>query len=182
MKIVIVLVVVLIVLWLIARLRAAVRTNALLNRHAKSLSAVTGVPAPVIKDELLLRQLTPGDWAIEHGLDPMTFQPVEIDLKQQAVWITLRQNESQPFPGVAALQEVLHLHKEFVTRLVQEPQKDDDALREAEILKRLDDLGSRLNSDFAVDRMRELGFDPSQRPSITSQSDCDSWQRAAVNG
>ncbi len=41
--------------------------------RARQLSTITGTPADEIEREILQRRITPGDWAREHGLDPLTF-------------------------------------------------------------------------------------------------------------
>jgi hypothetical protein len=43
------------------------------RRRAHELSVHTGIPAAQIEQEILRRRITPGDWAREHGLDPLTF-------------------------------------------------------------------------------------------------------------
>lgn len=42
--------------------------------RALELSRVTGIPSEQIEREIVQRRITPGDWAREHGLDPLTFR------------------------------------------------------------------------------------------------------------
>ena len=42
--------------------------------HSYDLERATGIPADQIYQEMIKNQLTPGEWALMHGLDPMTFQ------------------------------------------------------------------------------------------------------------
>jgi hypothetical protein len=42
--------------------------------RALELSTVTGISVEKIEREILQRQMTPGDWARERGLDPLTFR------------------------------------------------------------------------------------------------------------
>jgi len=65
----VVVVVVVILVWRYMRARSIVR------RHSEALSRITGIPAKQISSEMINGNLTPGEWAALHGLDPMTFQP-----------------------------------------------------------------------------------------------------------
>ena len=57
--------------WPFVRFRKASQTAAV---HAQRLSAATGVPAETIYQQMLNSNLTPGEWATAHGLDPYTFK------------------------------------------------------------------------------------------------------------
>ena len=60
----------LVLLW-IRQYRYARRVTAL---RARQLSSETGIPSDLIEREILQRRITPGDWAREHELDPLTFR------------------------------------------------------------------------------------------------------------
>lgn len=49
----------------------------IVRARARDLSAQTGEDPQAIADEIVRRQITPGDWAIEHGLNPITFEPTD---------------------------------------------------------------------------------------------------------
>ena len=51
------------------------RARSVVKRHAVTLSHITGMPADTIAREMRDGNMTPGEWAAQHGLDPMTFQP-----------------------------------------------------------------------------------------------------------
>ena len=51
------------------------RARSIVRRHSVTLSHITGIPSDVISREMRDGNLTPGEWAVQHGLDPMTFQP-----------------------------------------------------------------------------------------------------------
>jgi hypothetical protein len=53
-----------------------VKARRIVRRHAVTLAARTGRPADRIFREIIARRLTPGQWAAQHGLDPLTFQAV----------------------------------------------------------------------------------------------------------
>ena len=71
MRLVVVGVVVVVALMLLMYLRA----RSIVRRHSVTLSHITGIPSDVIAREMTDGNLTPGEWARQHGLDPMTFQP-----------------------------------------------------------------------------------------------------------
>lgn len=67
-------------LWLNSKAKGIAR------RHAERLSQRTGMPAERIYREMREGNLTPGEWASRHGLDPMSFdrgQPSE-EIRQRA--------------------------------------------------------------------------------------------------
>lgn len=64
--------VVLVVGWWIVKYRQATR---IARRHSYRLSQITGIPPDVIYQEMKQNNLTPGEWAARHGLDPLTFEP-----------------------------------------------------------------------------------------------------------
>lgn len=70
MEIALVVVGLLVLLW-IRQYRYARRVTAL---RARQLSSETGIPSDRIAREILQRRITPGDWAREHELDPLTFR------------------------------------------------------------------------------------------------------------
>jgi hypothetical protein len=72
-EILFVVIVVVAALW-IRQYRAAVR---IVQLRSRQLAAATGVSAADIEREIRRRRITPGDWAAEHGLDRLTFDPVE---------------------------------------------------------------------------------------------------------
>lgn len=45
--------------------------------HAMTLSVRTGIPVGQICGEMLRNGLTPGEWAVRHGLHPITFEPID---------------------------------------------------------------------------------------------------------
>lgn len=56
-------------------LASAVQT---IRTRAADLEAATGMPAKEIEEEIAEYGMTPGEWGIRHGLDPMFFyQPTE---------------------------------------------------------------------------------------------------------
>ena len=63
----------LVLLW-IRQYRYARRVTTL---RARELSSATGIPSDRIEREILQRRITPGEWAREHGLDPLTFRRPE---------------------------------------------------------------------------------------------------------
>lgn len=54
---------------------ATVKARRIVRRRARDLAAATGLDAASIEAETRVRYMTPGDWACEHGLDPITFRP-----------------------------------------------------------------------------------------------------------
>ncbi len=52
-----------------------IRARSIARRHSVTLSQVTGIPADQIYREMTQGNLTPGEWAARHDLDPMTFLP-----------------------------------------------------------------------------------------------------------
>jgi len=60
--------------WPFMRLQKA---SQIATAHALRLSAVTGIPAETIYRQMRDGNLTPGEWAVAHGLDPYTFTPKE---------------------------------------------------------------------------------------------------------
>jgi hypothetical protein len=70
MEIVVIVVGLLALLWF-RQYRQALKVTHL---RAVELSTVTGIPAEEIEREILRRRITPGDWAREHELDPLTFR------------------------------------------------------------------------------------------------------------
>jgi hypothetical protein len=44
-------------------------------RRSRDLAAATGLKDTEIAAEIVSRNITPSDWAAEHGLDPITFRP-----------------------------------------------------------------------------------------------------------
>ena len=71
MRLIVVSAVVVVALVLLMYLRARL----IVRRHSVTLSHITGIPSDVIAREMMDGNLTPGEWAVQHGLDPMTFQP-----------------------------------------------------------------------------------------------------------
>ncbi len=56
--------------WLVFHQRAV----RIVDRRSRQLEAATGIPADDIRRELREHNLTPGQWAAAHGLDPITFR------------------------------------------------------------------------------------------------------------
>lgn len=73
MELALVVVVLIVLLW-IRQYRYARKILAL---RARQLSVETGIPVDDIEREILHRRITPGDWAREHGLDPLTLRRAE---------------------------------------------------------------------------------------------------------
>jgi hypothetical protein len=59
---------------LVAWFALSSRANSILLRRSQDLAKATGLPAEQIYREMRDRGLTPGGWAVEHGLDPMTLR------------------------------------------------------------------------------------------------------------
>jgi hypothetical protein len=51
-----------------------IRAGRIVERRSRDLEQATGIPAGEIRRELREHGLTPGQWAIAHGLDPITFR------------------------------------------------------------------------------------------------------------
>jgi hypothetical protein len=51
------------------------KARSIVKVHSKTLSFRTGIPANQIESEIVNGNMTPGEWAASHGLDPMTFEP-----------------------------------------------------------------------------------------------------------
>ena len=62
----------LVVAWFVAM---TVRALRIVRRRSEDLAAITGIPADMIRRDISRRQITPGEWAAQHGLDPITLQP-----------------------------------------------------------------------------------------------------------
>ena len=58
----------------IVRYRQAV---AVVRTHAQTLSAAAGQDAHTIQEEIVRSGMTPGEWAVAHDLDPITFKPIQ---------------------------------------------------------------------------------------------------------
>jgi len=48
---------------------------AITRMRAGELADITGLAADDIEAEIIRREITPGDWARKHGLDPISFRP-----------------------------------------------------------------------------------------------------------
>lgn len=55
----------------VVRYRQAV---AVVRTHAQTLSAATGQDARAIQEEIIRSGMAPGEWAVAHDLDPITFR------------------------------------------------------------------------------------------------------------
>lgn len=58
-------------IWYIVQQRKA---RAIVRQHSVTLSRQTGIASAQIEREMIERKLTPGEWAREHGLHPITFE------------------------------------------------------------------------------------------------------------
>lgn len=58
--------------WPVVQYRRAVGVVA---GHVHALSAATGQDARAIQEEIIRNGMTPGEWAVAHDLDPITFAP-----------------------------------------------------------------------------------------------------------
>ena len=63
----------------------ASRAVGIAKAHSTTLSFRTGIPATQIYREMRTRNLTPGEWAARHGLDPVTFEPRNSQSEQPRV-------------------------------------------------------------------------------------------------
>ena len=70
----VVVVLAIIVMW---GIRQGHRAQRIVQARSQDLADATGLPAETIAAEIINRRITPGEWAVEHGLDPITFQPVQ---------------------------------------------------------------------------------------------------------
>lgn len=91
----------------------------ILKRRAADLSVVTGIPASRIESEMIATELTPGQWAQLHGLDPMTFEPRSMSAEQMAtqaerLWSRMRLDPAAPVPSAEVIAEVIELQETFL--------------------------------------------------------------------
>lgn len=75
MDIIIGFVVIIGVLLLARRAMLIGKANGILRRSAEELSQKSGIATEKIYEEMLAKQMTPGDWARAHNLDPTPFEP-----------------------------------------------------------------------------------------------------------
>lgn len=55
------------------------RAVEVVRAHSATLSRATGKDPRTIEAEIVQNGLTPGEWALANGLDPLTFQPTTFD-------------------------------------------------------------------------------------------------------
>ena len=60
-------------------LRVYIQANRVVGTHAVRLSQITGISSRRIQRDIVQQQITPGDWADAHGLDPITFERRRLD-------------------------------------------------------------------------------------------------------
>jgi hypothetical protein len=183
MEIVVIAVVAVVGVWI----AIAVRTRRIVKRHAKTLSARTGLPVDRVYDEMVRGGLTPGQWASRHGLDPLTFQPSRstvgtgagepvLPKRAKELWARVRLDADESCPQdptrlerIGTLQESLAALRAEPTPLSTEVQQQHDIL--AELYR----LGARVDAQWVNQHMDADGVQ--QR---LSQDDYDSWQRDAA--
>ena len=64
-----------------------VRVRLIVRRRSTDLAAATGLPAEQIRQQLIRDRLTPGEWALQHGLDPILFRPTPGSSQVLRSWI-----------------------------------------------------------------------------------------------
>lgn len=177
-------------LWLNSKAKGITR------RHAETLSQRTGMPAERIYREIREGNLTPGEWASRHGLDPMSFQPGQPsdEVRQHAerelerLWRRLRLDPEAPPPGPATLERIGALHSELAVNLLEPAPMLAEVERGNEIAVELHALGSRVDAEWVnatIDEAREEmeGSRYSEESVLgrpQSQDDFDDWQQRQV--
>lgn len=85
-------------------------TMFIVQLRSRQLAEITGIDANEIEDEIVRRQISPGDWAAEHEPDPVTFRRRSrypgIDARGKPFG-TLEEVQAQVNAGMAARQERL---------------------------------------------------------------------------
>ena len=51
------------------------QSHRIIRRRSEDLSRATGIPVEQVEHEIRHLEITPGQWAALHGLDPYTFEP-----------------------------------------------------------------------------------------------------------
>jgi len=76
--------------------------------HLRSiqLAEATGFPAAAIAREIVSRRMTPGDWAMEHGLDPLTFRE-RGQGRSERTFPNQVQEEQLPIPDWGEIEDAL---------------------------------------------------------------------------
>lgn len=124
--------------------RANQRANRIVNLRAEELAAATGRSAESIAADMRRRRMTPGDWARENGLDPMTFEPREAgsqapsgrDVTGKPLG-TLDEMQSEVDAGMQAKREELETVK---SRIAAIDESLSNALGEGLLLAEMEEL------------------------------------------
>lgn len=176
------------------------QARTVVRRHAGTLADATGIPEERIYRDIVARRITPGQWAAEHGLDPMTFEPAgesdtrrtarshppagagtdrELELAEQA-WRRVRLRDTDVFPGLNAMTRVGRLHVELVHLLMSDPPLLAEVRRQDDILVRLHRLGARVDGEWVNDALTRAGVAEGEWTGPREQQAYDTWQRDAV--
>lgn len=177
-------------LWLNSKAKGIAR------RHAKTLSQRTGIPADRIYREMKDGNLTPGEWASQHGFDPMSFEPrqpseeVRAHARQELdrVWRRLRLDPEAPPPDETTLQQIGALHSELAMNLLEPAPMLEEVERRNEIATELHQLGSRVDAEWVNATIEEArqemaGSRYTDDPVLgrpESQDEFDEWQRKQI--
>lgn len=166
-----------------------VRANNVLRRHSRTLADITNVPSKRIYREMRDQRLTPGQWASNHRLDPMTFKPVGItqpasegpEADAQKFWERVRLDPSAPPPHARTLYQIGELQEEFARLRMVDPPLPLHAQRMRRVLSDLYRLGSRVDGTWVNKTLDEHGCASLAFNGALPQEKYDEQQRLSVS-
>jgi hypothetical protein len=169
------------------------RAHRIVRRHSVTLSAITGIPAYAIVNEMTSQSLTPGQWAQRHGLDPLTFEPRYPSVAStaasraldRAIWEAIRLDPNDPLPDARTMQRVGAIQERLAGLLSSTPLLVTELEQANAAAVELFDLGVRPHGDFINEQARQIAEDlgdPRPEPLWDTQDEYDAWQLELVEG
>lgn len=173
---------VLVAAYVVSKVVSSNRADQALYRRAQELSGRTGKRAEEIYHDMRRRKLTPGEWAMERGLDPMTFKPLDgAGAQPQGMWAALAKDPSEPKPDPVSLREIVDLHDSLMALFAEGIVMTSQIDRVEDHLRSLDRRGARFNVDVYRRGYESLPADKREQATAPkSQAEMDAWQARAV--
>ncbi len=162
------------------------RAHGIVRKHSRTLAARTGIPARQIQEEMVRGRLTPGEWAAIHGLDPLTFEPLQPSPAQAEamlarLWNRIRLDPTAGMPDADRMERIGELQSELARLLAAGPPLPSQLTRQCQILVELYDLGTRVDAQWVNDTLLRTKALAGAVPDLAgggprSQAEYDEWQ------
>lgn len=193
---------------LIRRIREASETKRILEHHARTLSALTGRSPDRIYREMVKLELTPNEWATQHGVDPSLLHPrssstagqrpatrehLPTTRKRQGepadgfgdyldgLWTSVRLRPDAPRPSEDDLYEIGGMQEDLALLMAEPAPLLAETQQMPQLLIELHARGARVDAEFVngIIRERHSGQVPTHITLLT-QEEFDAWQKRVV--